>query len=220
MSGPDAGALALKRDYLKPVKLPLAGLSIYQDSRFQSVTHASAFLQQEIIRLYSKPGLRVLELGSGCGIVSIMLALQRPDWQITGLEIQEQEVLLARQNALMCRTGINFIHADLRQWQPDGDYDLIVSNPPWMPVRGGLSSPLLTRRIGREELCCNMDDLLSAIQRFSGAHSEAMLIYPLARRKDLENRLQKSSLDTIQVLISSDFKLYFISQILKVRNNI
>ncbi len=220
MPGPDAGALALKGDYLKPVKLPINDLIIYQDSRYQSVTHASVFLQQEIIRLYHKPGLRVLELGSGSGIVSIMLALQRPDWQITGLEIQEHEVLLARQNALSCKTSVDFIHADLRQWQPDGDFDLIVSNPPWMPVHKGLSSPLPTRRIGREELMCTMDELLSSIQRLSTAATEAMLIYPLSRQTDLETRLQKSSLDTIQVLISSDFKLYFISQILKARNNI
>lgn len=215
MPGPDAGALALKGDYLKPVKLPFADLSIYQDSRYQSVTHASVFLQQETVRLYDKPGLKVLELGSGSGIVSIMLALQRPDWQITGLEIQAEEVLLARQNALLCQTQVDFIQADLRQWQPTDDFDLIVSNPPWMPVQKGLSSPLLTRRIGREELMCTMDELLSSIQRLSGTGSEAMLIYPLSRRTDLETKLEKSSLDTIQVLISSDFKLYFISQIRK-----
>ncbi|HRY83308.1 MAG TPA: methyltransferase [Candidatus Cloacimonadota bacterium] len=217
MPGPYAGALALKSGFLRAIRLPVNDLIIYQDSRFQPVTHASVFLQEETLHLYNKPGLKVLELGSGSGIVSIMLALHRPDWIITGLEIQEQEVILAQDNAKLCNVKVDFIQADLRAWVSDQDFDLIISNPPWLPVGSGLSSPLESRRIGREELSCSMDDLITSIQRLSTADTETLLIYPRDRESEFCSKLQKTSLDTIQVLHSSDFKRYFISQIRKIK---
>ena len=212
MLGSHAGAFSLSPSFLSSVRLPFGKLSIDQDRRYQSVTHASDFLQQEVIRLYLEPRLRVLELGSGCGIVSIMLALQRPAWQITGIDIQAEEVALATANALKCKVKVKFITADLRTWNPAEDFDLIISNPPWQPLNSGKASPLLTRRLGREELSCTMSDVLDAAERLSGETGEALIIYPITRRADMEQHLQKSSLDTIQVLHSSDFKLYFISQ--------
>lgn len=212
MSGPDAGAFALNNPDLKPVLLPFEGLTILQNRRYQPVTHASVFLQQEVIRHYPQAFLRVLELGSGCGIVSIMLALQRPGWQITGLEIQTEEVELARANALRCSVDADFRQGDLKIWESSGDFDLIIGNPPWQPLNTGKSSPLITRRTGREELACNMDDVLSAVHRLSGEGTEAMLVYPLSRLQDFRDKLEKSSLDTIQVLFSSDSKRYFIGQ--------
>ncbi len=73
----------------------------------------------------------VLDLGSGTGEISIILAKQFPELNFTGIEINERAVALAKKNSeLNQSTNTEFIQGNFLEYAVNNKYDLIVSNPP------------------------------------------------------------------------------------------
>ncbi|WKU45233.1 trans-aconitate 2-methyltransferase [Streptomyces sp. VNUA116] len=75
---------------------------------------------------------RIVDLGCGPGNVTALLAERWPRARITGLDTSEEMLRQARERL----PGAEFAHADLREWTPDGTYDLIVSSATFQWVRG------------------------------------------------------------------------------------
>jgi release factor glutamine methyltransferase len=75
----------------------------------------------------------MLDVGTGSGAIAISLARELPDWQITGLDISTAALDVARRNAEKNEVGgqVQFLHGDLAEL-PQQQYDLIVSNPPYI----------------------------------------------------------------------------------------
>ena len=110
---------------------------------------------------------RIIDLGSGAGVLSVLLAEKYPGAHVTGVEIQEYSAQLSRlslrENGFEQRS--NVICADFldhRGFLPAGAFDLVVSNPPYFPANGGYSAPDKHRRIAREEICCALADVCRA----------------------------------------------------------
>ena len=86
-------------------------------------------------------GDRVLELGSGAGIASLSLARRVPEARILGIEIDEDLVRMARDNA--ARNGmeerLRFIAGDVVTFKSDGPFDHVFFNPPFHPNTGQVS---------------------------------------------------------------------------------
>ncbi|HDR46286.1 MAG TPA: peptide chain release factor N(5)-glutamine methyltransferase [Geoalkalibacter subterraneus] len=82
---------------------------------------------------------RVLDVGTGSGAIVVALAGERPDWTFTALDLSQEALQIARENARRHDMGerISFVHGDLAHL-PDGPFDLIVANPPYIP-RGELA---------------------------------------------------------------------------------
>ncbi len=76
----------------------------------------------------------ILEIGIGTGIISLTLALENPDFNITGLDISNKAVNLANRNKkTLGVTNSEFLVSDLfSNLESDNSYDLIVSNPPYI----------------------------------------------------------------------------------------
>lgn len=75
----------------------------------------------------------VLEVGTGTGLISLMLAQRNPSAQFLGIDISEEAVLLTRNNFEHSpfRSRLTNIHQDFKQFETDRKFDLIVSNPPY-----------------------------------------------------------------------------------------
>lgn len=89
-------------------------------------------LVEEAIRLV-RPGMRVLDLctGSGCVLVSILKNV--PELSGVGSDISKQALLVAKENARYHEVEAEWIRSDLMD-QITGEFDLIVSNPPYIPT--------------------------------------------------------------------------------------
>lgn len=179
------------------MELNIAGHWILQDTNAQPASHASTALFEATLALRGGDALRALELGSGCGVVSILLALHRSAWRIDALEIQPELHLLAESNARRCGVDVCFREADLCSHTSLEPYGLIISNPPWRKLGSGRLSPIPARNISRFETCCSLRDLLACLQRNLAPSGDALLLYPPDRLQELRAEAKKTFLDII-----------------------
>ncbi|WP_336244684.1 peptide chain release factor N(5)-glutamine methyltransferase [Natronogracilivirga saccharolytica] len=75
---------------------------------------------------------RVLDIGTGSGCIALALKKARPDWIITGMDISEAALEIARSNADNESLEVTFHRGDLSSYRPGGKIDIIVSNPPYV----------------------------------------------------------------------------------------
>ncbi|MGV3009804.1 peptide chain release factor N(5)-glutamine methyltransferase [Streptococcus thoraltensis] len=78
----------------------------------------------------SKP-LRVLDIGTGSGAIALALKAQRPDWNVTAVDISEAALEVSRYNGEKLGLTIEWLQSDVFN-QVSGKFDIIVSNPPYI----------------------------------------------------------------------------------------
>lgn len=76
--------------------------------------------------------LRVLDLGTGSGVIGITLKLERPNWHVTASDISSEALGVATQNAQRLNADIHFVQSDLFENLVGVKFDLIVTNPPYI----------------------------------------------------------------------------------------
>ena len=167
-----------------PVKLPF-GKTIFQTISGQSITSDTAFMVETVLHKFKQKRLSVLELGSGNGIISIMLAYYCPTWKITGIDIQPHLVKLAKENSRLAEVNTAFLCSDLKSFSTKEKFNLIISNPPYYVKTDGKISPIRERAISRHEVMCSMYDVLKAVKRNLTSEGKAYLLYPMSRINEL-----------------------------------
>lgn len=129
---------------------------------------------------------RVADLGTGCGIVPMILAYRKMGAGIVGIEIQPELVRLARQNAEVngFSDRIRIEELDFReiasQLEP-ASFDLVVSNPPYRRLQSGRINPIHQRAIARHELMGSVQDVFAGAKHLLKEGGRLALIYPSAR---------------------------------------
>ena len=77
---------------------------------------------------------RVVDLGTGSGCIPLALKARRPEWHCLGVDLSEPALEVARENAERTELDVTFAHGDvLEEGLSDAAYDLILSNPPYIP---------------------------------------------------------------------------------------
>jgi len=116
--------------------------------------------------LSSKKGI---DLGCASGAILLLLLERKTSLHMTGLELLPEAADVARKNLEVNRLSDRgeIIVGDIREHRslfPSGSFDLVVSNPPYFPASGGLTSPDPSRASARSELNCTLEDLCSAAE--------------------------------------------------------
>lgn len=89
-----------------------------------------------IIRENPKPGMRILDIGTGTGCIPITLALELKEAEVYGLDVSDGALEVARRNARKLHAPVNFKHLDILREMPEWvDLDILVSNPPYVPLQ-------------------------------------------------------------------------------------
>lgn len=89
-------------------------------------------LAEEAIRR-THPGMRVLDLGAGSGALAIAIKLQDGAVDVTAVDISAEALSVAVENAERLRAAVRFVQGDLYAPLAGERFDLIVSNPPYIP---------------------------------------------------------------------------------------
>ncbi|MDE6681205.1 MAG: peptide chain release factor N(5)-glutamine methyltransferase, partial [Muribaculaceae bacterium] len=77
--------------------------------------------------------LKILDVGTGSGCIAIALARNLPFAQVTGIDISEKALAVAKENGKKLKANVNWVKADVFNFSPAADsFDIIVSNPPYV----------------------------------------------------------------------------------------
>ena len=117
-----------------------------------------------------KAGECVLDLGTGTGILPILLAAKTKGKHFTGLEIQEESADMARRSVRhnQLEEQIDIVTGDIKEASQifgHGSMDVITTNPPYMLADHGLRNPDDSKAIARHEVLCTLDDILRESMR-------------------------------------------------------
>lgn len=141
--------------------LQLHGLHIIQNPKYFCFG-MDAVLLSGFARI--RPGDRVLDMGSGNGILPLLLSAKSRASSIVGLEIQPACADMARRsiayNGLEGR--ISMVEGDIREAAGifgAASFDCITCNPPYMKESHGLANPRAPKAIARHELLCDFSDV-------------------------------------------------------------
>jgi tRNA1(Val) A37 N6-methylase TrmN6 len=143
----------------------------------------------------TRPADRLLELGAGNGIISLLLS-RKPFRRIVCLEVQPGLADLARRNVALNRLEdrILVLEQDLRDFEPPEKFDLVFSNPPYIKGSGGHLSRSEEKSIAKHEIKGDVFDIMRTVGRVLEKDGRACFIFPVKRRGDFERALERSGL--------------------------
>ncbi|RMF08475.1 MAG: methyltransferase domain-containing protein [Alphaproteobacteria bacterium] len=140
-------------------------------------------------------GMKVLDVGTGVGVVALCLARRQPDLDVDGLEIQPDLAALARENVKLngMEQRVRILEGDLAQ-PPDAiapnSYDMVVSNPPYFAADRSMASPKKERATGRTEGALDLAGWVRCCLRLVKPRGSLCVIFRAERLASLLATLQ------------------------------
>ncbi len=125
---------------------------------------------------------QVIDLGTGSGIIPLLLFGKRKGLSIYGVEIQEDLADMAKRSVELnkLQDHITLIREDFRNIKKifkSNQFDVVVSNPPYISLGQGKINPLSSKAIARHEIKGNLEDLISASNYLLKNKGRIYLVY-------------------------------------------
>ncbi|OGP91219.1 MAG: hypothetical protein A2156_02770 [Deltaproteobacteria bacterium RBG_16_48_10] len=152
----------------------------------------------QFIRL--RKGENAIDLGTGCGILPLLLSRTTKAHAFVGIEVQKGLANLARKNVALnhLEGRISILHQDFKKLSgvfPPGSFDAVFSNPPYRKYLTGRINPSLEKAIARHEIKGTLEDLIQAATYLLPAKGRCYLIYSASRAIDLLVALRRHQLE-------------------------
>lgn len=114
-----------------------------------------------------KKGQRVIDLGTGTGIIPILIAGKTEAGEVIGVEIQGDVAEMAKRSAALnsIQDRVIIVNEDMKNAVSmfgKGSFDVVTANPPYKHAGSGLLNPEDSRAISRHEIKCTLEDVISA----------------------------------------------------------
>ncbi len=143
---------------------------------------------------------RIVEIGTGCGVISLLLAFHHPHLRIRAVEIQPELAEIATRNIALngMETRMDVLCKDIRQLslrdigQPA---DRVVTNPPFYKAGSGRINPHSQEAIARHEMTATIQDIVQAASRLLRKGGRLDLIYCPDRLTELVNVLSAAGIE-------------------------
>lgn len=153
---------------------------------------------------------KIIDLGTGNGVIPLILAFLYPAARITGLELQEEMVERALRSTDLNRLeqSVKIIQGDVRSvknvFSPHG-FDAAVCNPPYRETASGRINPDLERRIARHEIMGCLMDFLRAGYHLVRRGGRMSLVYPATRMVDLLQAMRVAGVEPKRLRLVHSF---------------
>lgn len=141
-----------------------------------------------------KKGSVGVELGTGTGIIPILVSYRKCPQKIFAFEIQEDYAKLAEENVAICNMSdrIEIVHDDIKNITPyyfrEKGYesvDFVFTNPPYMKMTSGFLNESERKLTARHELACNIEDVCISASKLLKNGGDFFVIYRPDRLCDL-----------------------------------
>jgi tRNA1Val (adenine37-N6)-methyltransferase len=142
----------------------------------------------------------VIDLGTGSGILPLLLSQTTNARSFVGVEIQKGLAELAKKNVMLnhLEHRISILHKDLRKLRgifSPGSFHVVLSNPPYRKYRTGRVNPSVEKAVARHEIKGTLEDLISIASYLLPPKGRCYLIFPALRTIDLLVSLRKEKLE-------------------------
>jgi tRNA1Val (adenine37-N6)-methyltransferase len=141
----------------------------------------------------------IMDLGTGSGVVALLLAKKFQLAPITGVELQQSLFELAVRNVRLngCERAVSMVHGDLRRSQdlfPASSFRWVAMNPPYRSPAKGRTNPHPERAFARHELSCSLNDVVAAARHLLEDRGGFFCVYPAGRLSTLLATLREARL--------------------------
>ena len=146
-----------------------------------------------------EPEARILDLGSGCGIVSLILSHRYPIASLVALEVQPRLAEVIRRNVAInsLASRCTVVEGDCRRivaLLPPNSFDWVVANPPYYPTASGRHHPETERAKARHEILGGIGEMVKSTAFALKSGGRAAFVYPAAREETLLGILRENGL--------------------------
>lgn len=147
-----------------------------------------------------KKDSRVLDLGTGTGIISILLCGKTKIKEIIGVEIQEEVYEMAKRSSELngLENRFKLLNEDLKNLSknfPANSFDAIVTNPPYKKKNTGLINENEMQKISRHETKCNIEDIAKISSLLLKSNCSIYMVHRPNRLVDIIEALRKYKLE-------------------------
>ena len=163
---------------------------------------------------------KVLDLGTGTGILGILLCGKTNLDKIYGVEIQEEVSKMAQKSILLNNLSerfeiINDNIKNLNNYFENDSFDVIISNPPYKKDNSGIKNGSETKLISRHEITANLEDFISVSSKMVKSNCSLYMVHRPERLSDLffllkKYKLEPKKLRTVQSYFDSKPKLILV----------
>jgi tRNA1Val (adenine37-N6)-methyltransferase len=160
---------------------------------------------------------RLLDLGTGCGIIPLILAFRHPRLRVWGVELQSELAALASANVIANRMQerVGIIAGDMRDLDAaatGGVVDVVVCNPPFRRTGTGRQNPSAQRAVARHEIGIGLAEILKVVRRMLKTRGRLVMIHAAERLGELFWHLRSFGIEpkrlrTVHAEPSSDAKM-------------
>ena len=132
-----------------------------------------------------KPAAHVLEIGSGSGVIAVMLAA-RKGLMVTGVEVQPVLAGMSRRTVELngLKDAVKIVESDIRDYHAS-PFAAVIANPPYRPLKAGRLNSDDGRALARHELKLDLDSLMNSVNEHLRRLGRFYCIYPAWRLIDL-----------------------------------
>lgn len=147
-----------------------------------------------------KDGARVLDLGTGTGIIPLLLAAKTGAAHLTGLEIQEDSADMARRSVRLngLEERIDIVTGDIKEAGElfaAASFDVVTCNPPYMIGRHGLKNDADAKAIARHEILCTLEDVAAQTEKVLKPGGKFFLVHRPFRLAEIMTTMRSHNLE-------------------------
>ena len=155
-----------------------------------------------LLSTYAKAGKndRVLDLGTGNGIIPVLMQSKNPGSTYTALEIQENSADLAIRNVELNNLSdrISVVKGDIKEASRlfgEASFNVVTSNPPYMNENHGIVNPDSAKAIARHEILCSLEDVVREAGRCLKSKGKMYMVHRPNRLVDIFDTMRRHHLE-------------------------